>query len=92
VEAFAAAVVANFPTLFALRRKPEGNANKTASYAGRSSARVEGLRRVEDKHKGGFGVEAVELENRASGTPESAGVSERYWEPWDKEGSKDDLV
>jgi hypothetical protein len=92
VEAFAAAVVANFPTLFALRRKPEGHANQAASYAVRSSARVEGLRKVEDKHKGGFGVDAVEFQNRPSGTPESAGVSERHWEAWGKEGSKDDLV
>jgi hypothetical protein len=92
VEAFAAALVANFPTLFALRRKPEGHANTAGSYAGRSSARAEGPRKVGDQHEAGFGLNAVELENRRSGTPESAGASERHWEAWDKEGSKDDLV
>jgi len=86
VEAFAAAFVANVPTLFALRHKNESSDLASMSQTHRRSDIV-GFRQVKDS--GITVTNSIELRNDAIDDLKS---SHGHRELWDRQASNDSLV
>jgi hypothetical protein len=86
VEAFAAAFVANVPTLFALRHKTESRDPTSMSQTHRHSDIV-GFRQV--KGSGITVTNSIELRNDAI---EDVKLSNEHRELWDRQASNDSLV
>ncbi len=89
VEAFAAAFVANVPTLFALRRRPSSHNSRPGSYCVQNNVKLSGFRQVEDT--GIFVTRSIELEHKPSVTASELS-SPRHWESWEKRDNKNDLL
>jgi hypothetical protein len=83
VEEFAAAFVANVPTLFSLRRRPDLQ-NKRASQCTERNVRLSEFRQFRPSDEGIWVTSEIELQHKMSGT-ESELSSPRYWESWETE-------
>jgi hypothetical protein len=86
VEAFAAAFVANVPTLFALRHKNESKDRMSMSQSYRHSD-VIGFRQV--KGSGITVTNSIELRSEAI---DDLKLSHKHREAWDRQASNDSLV